>query len=175
MKKFITCSLCVLALLASLALTACTEEVSESDSTASQDSGTVSATGYYFTYNDTDIILGAAADAIIESLGEYKSYFESESCAFEGLDKVYSYSGFKVNTYEEDGVDYILSVVFSNDTVENAEGITIGSSKDAVLAAYGDPTSETTSSLVYEKDGTQLVVGISNDSVASLQYLLITE
>ena len=69
------------------------------------------------------------ASAVVEELGEADDYFESESCAFEGLDKVYTYPGFTLNTYPVDDKDYVLSVVFRDDTVSTDEGISIEAQK----------------------------------------------
>lgn len=125
--------------------------------------------GYEVTLKGVEIQMCADAAAVVEELGEEKSYFESESCAFEGLDKVYTYSGFKLNTYPVGDQDYVLSVVFSDDTVETDEGIMIGSSKDEVLDAYGDPQEETDTSLIYEKNGTTLTIGLDGDSVRTIE------
>ena len=54
-------------------------------------------------------------------LGEPMHYFEAPSCAFEGMDKIYSYSGFEFTTYTKDNVDYIASIVFLDDTVTTRE------------------------------------------------------
>lgn len=57
------------------------------------------------------------AAPILEKLGEPMEYFEAESCAFEGLDKIYTYSGFELHTYEMKGTDYVASVMFLDDSV----------------------------------------------------------
>ena len=55
--------------------------------------------GFVFISGDVQIVIDAEAEPIVEALGEPKSYFEAASCAFEGLDKIYTYGGFEVNTY----------------------------------------------------------------------------
>ncbi len=142
---------------------------------STSDSSSVSADGFTFTYEGTVIEMGAEAAPVVEALGDDYDYFESESCAFDGLDKVYTYSHFKLNTYPVDDVDYVLSIVFRDDTIETDEGITIGSSKDDVLEAYGDPDEEKTASLVYEKGDTTITFGISGDSVSTVTIAAETE
>ena len=121
------------------------------------------------------IEMNADASAVVEELGEANDYFESESCAFEGLDKVYSYPGFQLKTYPVDDKDYVLSVVFMDDTVSTDEGISIGSTKDEVTEAYGEPSSESSTEMVYEKGDTELKVGLDGDSVATLEIAAVTE
>lgn len=89
-------------------------------------------------------------------LGDPISFFESESCAFQGMDKVYTYTSFIVNTYPKDGQDLILSVYLMDDTVETPEGAYIGMHIDDITALYGEPTSSAESSVTYEKGGCAL-------------------
>lgn len=131
--------------------------------------------GYTFTSGSAKIEMNADASAVVEELGEANDYFESESCAFEGLDKVYSYPGFQLKTYPVDDKDYVLSVVFMDDTVSTDEGISIGSTKDEVKEAYGEPSSESSTEMVYEKGDTELKVGLDGDSVATLEIAAVTE
>lgn len=142
---------------------------------ASGSAGKVSANGYSYTSNSVKIAMNAEAKDIIDGLGEPDKYFESESCAFKGLDKVYTYKGFKINTYPVDDKDYILSVVFMDDTVETDEGVFIGSEKDSVTGAYGEPTSSTDTSMIYEKDGTKMTFVLNDDKVTSIEIAAITE
>lgn len=143
----------------------------------SAEAGTKSAAkgGYSFTSGSTKIEMGADAAKVVDELGEADDYFESESCAFEGLDKVYTYAGYKLNTYPVDDKDYVLSVVFRDDTVETEEGISIGSTKDEVTDAYGDPTKEKGSSLIYEKGDTKITFGMEGDKVATVEISAIVE
>ena len=113
-------------------------------------------TGYVFKYNGAEIGMNAKADDVIKTLGEYVSYFEAPSCAFEDMDKTYSYPGFDVTTYTLGGVDYISGVVLQDDTVETPEGITIGSTVDQVRAAYGE-VAEGASSAKFEKGNSLLI------------------
>ena len=129
--------------------------------------GSSSEPGFTYTNGSVTIEMNSDAAAVVEKLGEPLDYFESESCAFEGLDKVY--------TYPEEDKDYVLSVVFMDDTVETEEGIAIGSTKDQVTEAYGDPAEESDTSLVYEKGDTEMTIGFDGDSVSSLAISAVTE
>lgn len=155
------------------ALTGCggsSDDSSSDDSSSSESSVSTGAKeGYSFTSGSVKIQMGADASEIVEALGDSKDYFESESCAFEGLDKVYTYPGFKLNTYPVDEKDYVLSVVFMDDTVETEEGIMIGSTKEEVTEAYGDPAEESDTEMVYEKGETTLTIGIDGDKVSTIE------
>lgn len=173
MKKF-KVVLAAAVMVMGLSLTACGGSDEGSSETSSKAESS-SAGGYSFTSGSTKVEMGADAAKVVEDLGEANDYFESASCAFEGLDKVYTYAGYKLNTYPVDDKDYVLSVVFTDDTVETEEGICIGSSKDDVTEAYGEPTEEKGSSLIYEKGETKITFGMDGDTVATVEISAIVE
>ncbi len=126
--------------------------------------------GYAFIYNDIVIEMDVEAAPIIEELGEPNTYFEAASCAFEGIDKMYTYNSFEIDTYPLDDVDYISSVIFKDDSVATAEGIEIGDSIDKVTEAYGNEGTNESGMLVYEKDKVKLCFIIQDNAVASIEY-----
>ena len=132
-------------------------------------------TGYVFELNGTKIELGAKMEPIAEALGEPDSYFESESCAFQGLDKVYTYGSVTITTYPEDEVDYVYTIELMDDTVETPEGIYIGSSKAEVIEAYGDGAEELEAGLFYTKGDSELVFMMDRDTVSYIVYKALTE
>ena len=85
---------------------------------------------YFFEHNGISIYMNDKAEPVLDALGEPMHYFESPSCAFQGIDRVYTYSGFELYTYTDgdDDTEYIFSVVFMNDGVETREGITLSNS-----------------------------------------------
>lgn len=126
--------------------------------------------GWTFQAGDVAITPDMDMSAIADQLGEPKSYFEAASCAFEGLDKIYTYTSFEIETYPQDTADCIKSIVLKDDTVSTVEGVSIGDSEDKVHETYGAPAEESTGKLVYQKEKTKLVFVISSGVVASIEY-----
>ena len=128
--------------------------------------------GYTFASGNAVVVIDAEAAPILSALGEADSYYEAASCAFEGLDKYYTYSSFEVDTYpDENGVDRISAVLLKDDLVSTAEGVSIGDSADAVAAAYGQGDADSASA-VYEKGGMKLMFLFDGEgAVESIQYL----
>lgn len=126
--------------------------------------------GYVFEYNDLVIEIDANAKSYVDSLGEPNSYFEASSCAFEGLDKMYTYSSFELDTYPTNDEDFVSAIIFKDDSITTKEGIRIGSSKDDVISAYGDDFTEDVGEITYEKDDMRLKFVIADDQVASIEY-----
>lgn len=130
---------------------------------------------FTFTYKGTKIALHAPAADVVAALGEPKTYSESTSCAFEGLDKSYGYGSFYLETYPIGDKDYVYGWYFVDDMVENDEGICIGSSKADVEAAYGAENYNGTNAFEVTKGSGKLTIILENDVVSSVQYVIITE
>jgi hypothetical protein len=131
-------------------------------------------------YRNVDIQIGAKADEVIEQLGNDYSYSESESCAYQGKDKIYEYPDIEIYTYPKNNVDYILSVVFLNDTVETKEKITIGASTEDIIKAYGKDNliflgAEGYENINYEKGDSKIMMLMREGEIYYLEYTLIAE
>ncbi|MCM1045231.1 MAG: hypothetical protein NC417_06950 [Candidatus Gastranaerophilales bacterium] len=126
--------------------------------------------GYLFETEGIVIAVDEDAAPLIEQLGEPVSYFEAASCAFEGLDKMYTYSSFEIDTYPMDDKDYISSVILKDDCVSTAEGVYIGNSMEALTQAYGSEYAEEDGMIVYEKDGMKLCFILQNGEIVSIEY-----
>lgn len=108
---------------------------------------------------------------ILEQLGEAASYFESPSCAFEGLiDKTYTYEHFRIETYPDGETDRVSSVIFLDDIAETPEGIGIGMTKEDMEKAYGTEYEEKDGMVVYTKDGKHLSFLVRDGKIESVQY-----
>jgi hypothetical protein len=175
MKKRLVIALCIV--LGAVMLTACggSDSDSANGTDAAQTQDTATSDGYSYNLNGTTLAMNAQMAPAVETLGDPDSYFESESCAFQGLDKVYTYGSVKITTYPLEEVDYIYSVELMDDTVSTAEGIGIGASKDDVTGAYGNASETTDTSLIYTKGDSTLTFIFDGDSVSAITYTAITE
>ncbi|MCM1264348.1 MAG: hypothetical protein NC313_16680 [Butyrivibrio sp.] len=125
--------------------------------------------GYVFSYNGVSVTMDAEAAPIIEALGEPASYFEAASCAFEGLDKMYTYNGFELDTYPTNDADYVSALILKDDSVSTAEGVCIGDSLEKMQQTYGD--GEASGGMtVYAKDGMKLCFILQEDEIVAIEY-----
>jgi hypothetical protein len=141
----------------------------ESTSSAAQNNA------FVFVYRGTSVAPHAKMSELAAGLGETLSYEESPSCLYQGLDKDYTYPGFKLRTYPMNGVDYVLNVCFVDDSVTTPEGIMLGSSRDEVIAAYGSSYTEQNGSTVYTIGKTELRFRFSDNGVTAIEYWAITD
>ncbi len=131
--------------------------------------------GYIFEYNDISIPLNTDVKPILKELGEPMNYFEAESCAFQGLDKTYYFSGFELTTYPNEGDDYVSFIDIKDDSVSTAEGIYIGSPAADVVEAYGEEYTGGENAYIHTKDDSSLIIITENDEVISITYQAIVE
>lgn len=175
--------LCMVILASSLALFGCgggekvisgevnnkgAEAISAEDTAEANDGADGS---YTFSMNGTNIAILDEAEPIIEAIGEPLSCFEAPSCAFGDLDKVYTYGGVEIDTYQENGIDYISAVILMDDSVATPEGLSIGDNVDKIAELYGDADSAEGDSRIYLGNEMKFVVMAKGDTVTSIQYL----
>lgn len=142
------------------------EQTQETETTTEE---SAEAKGYTYIYNDVVVEIDADASVVVEELGEPLSYFEAPSCAFEGVDKIYTYSSFEIETYPMEGKDFISMVTFKDDSITTPEGVAIGDLVDKVKEVYGDCTEEG-GMMVYEKDDMKLCFIVKDGAVVSVEY-----
>lgn len=131
-------------------------------------------TGYYLTVNGYDVCIDEAMEAVCAGVGAEESYFEAPSCAFDGIEKTYTYSngGVVVKTYlGTDKVDYVNNIIIKNDLVSTNEGLTIGDNVDKVVECYGEDFKDNNGSYEYTKDNMKLLVVMEEGTVVSIQYI----
>lgn len=196
MKKLICL---ILALVASIVLSACDGDVTAttqentsetstlqsntaSDPTASADTSIVAESPdpslgntYTFTYGSTTIAMKEDATSVIATLGNPKSYTEEESCAFEGLSKTYYFGSFYLETYPDGSTDRIYCVWLVDDSVTTEEGIYIGSSQQQVEDAYGAQWYNGRNAYVIKSDDCILTIILENNVVNSIQYTAVIQ
>ena len=171
MKKLIAIFMAALMM---LCVTACGNPTNPTEPAPSENGGTPESS-FTFTYKGTEIALHASAEPIIAALGEPKTYSESTSCAFEGLDKSYGYGSFYLETYPKGDKDFVYGWWFVDDMVETEEGICIGSSQADVEKAYGAEHKSGDNSFVIRRGSGMLTIILDKGTVTSIQYTIVTE
>ena len=175
MKKLI-CVLLALTMLCALCACGGGETPSGGDQPGGEpsqsQSGGEQPTGYVFSYGGHTVAVDDDMADVLAALGEPKSYFEAESCAFNGLDKTYTYSGFIITTRPDGDKDYVSSILLTDDSVTTPEGLYIGSSAEQVKAAYGESESVMDTLLSYaDANGHLLHFVLEQGKVISIEYL----
>lgn len=167
-------------LVAAMMLAGCGASNEKTISNQSQTSGAAEATtdnssssyaGYAFVANDVSVEVDGDFSKFESGLGTPANYYEAPSCAFGDLDKVYTYGGFEIDTYQTEGVDRVSAVVFLDDSVSTPEGLSIGDSADKAKELYGNATSSDDAQMTFEKGGMKLVLLLNDGTVSTIEYL----
>ena len=173
MKRKLFCLALALAL--ALGLAACGGKddggKTPGDAAQSQQPGQPAVSTYVFRSGESTVAIDQDMAEVLAALGEPKSYFEAESCAFEGMDKTYTYSGFVITTRPDGEKDFVNSIALTDDSAATPEGLYIGSSAADVTAAYGQSAGATNTFIPYTKGNTSLNFVLSGGKVISIEYL----
>jgi len=130
----------------------------------------VQPTDFAFVVKGVSIHMGGLAAPVVEALGEPQNYFEAPSCAFEGVDKIFYYSGFELFTYPVDGDDFISSINLTDDSVTTFEGVYLGLTFDDMIAAYGEDHDRNFGQYTYILGDSLLSFLIEDDVITVITY-----
>ena len=128
---------------------------------------------YSFTAEGVELIPGAAFDPSV--LPNAASVYTVPSCAIEGTDNVYNYETFEVTAYDDGTGEVIYSIYFVDPNLTTNEGLALGDSLDRVVEIYGDGYQQNGTAYDFCGESTMLSLIMQGDTVASIEYRMITE
>ena len=121
------------------------------------------------SYRGVELTVGMSADEAIAALGEDYTLKESESCAGQGMDRMYTYPSVRLYVFAPvEGEAVVSSVLYTDDGVATTDGLRIGSTAADVVAAMGEPDEKGDARLVYRADGAVLTFGLRDGVVVSV-------
>ena len=160
MKKFLSLLFVVLCL--SSCLVAC------------QNGKTTEKQNYSFAVGSVKVTTDDAAKPLLEALGTPIERTVRPSCLFGNAnDVLYVYQGLEIETYTKDGVEYLYNIELVDDSVDRKtpESIGVGASREAVVKAYGEPDStSSTGAAIYKGKDMTLKFFYSGDTVTRIAY-----
>ena len=168
MKKIL--ALCI-ALLLVFSLSACGGDNDGDNDNGADNSGAATASEYTFTYNGVEIKVGADAKPILSKLGNPEGEV-GEACGTDEKDVIYSLSGVELETHVKGDDEVVRQIKIINDSKSTDKGITVGSSKDEVIKAYGKSYKEgSTGALRYEGTSSAIEFHFSSSGNVSSIYI----
>jgi len=129
--------------------------------------------GFTFTTQGVTIHMDQNMEEVLDQLGEPLGIFEAPSCAFDGIDRIFSFPGVQIHTYPLDDLDFVHTISIRDDSVTTANGIYLGSSWNDVLAAYGSEYDQDFGMFRFTIGQTTLSFFIEDDMVTGILYELI--
>ena len=107
---------------------------------------------------------------VLRLLGDAYSYYEAPSCAFHGLDKIYTYNDFEIDTYPDGETDRIYLITLLSDLIGTPEGLMIGLPEADIVALYGEPQEKKGNEYMYQKGKSKLGVVAKDGYVVAITY-----
>jgi hypothetical protein len=128
---------------------------------------------YFQTASGVQITVGDLAGKTIDDLGKWTSQNSSASCGgFEGMDYIYTYTGFRVSTTPSAKGQIICKVEITDDSVKTPQGLYIGMSRaDAETAMKGFSSETAGGNLIYSDGEVKLQVVFRDDCIAGITYV----
>lgn len=112
---------------------------------------------------------------LLKDLGEEYTYSEAISCAYDGLDKTYTFENADVYTYPDGEIDRVFEITVYSGDVSTPKGLKIGDSVSRLEELYGTGYEEAGITLIYQlpakqenAEGASLYVTVENDVIASI-------
>lgn len=174
MKKIISV---LLALMLCFALGACSGDGTDTGTDNGKNNDYTPDYGeLYFVSGDLKFGVMDDALSVMDALGEPSGCFENQSCAYQGTDMVYYYDGFELTTHELDGVDRVIGIKLTDDTVSTPQGLKVGMNRNDCESILNDLGGEMSGATVYTAKcgSTALVVGFGSDNcISSIEYAVI--
>ena len=130
---------------------------------------------YIFKDGEKEIVLGEIFSKEVMKLGDEESYSEIASCAFEGLDKTYTYPNYEITTYPDGDKDRVYTIYFLNEEAQTTEGVKVSDSMEKMVQTYGENYKVQGNQYTYTKGRTNLEFIVENEVITSIQYSYVTE
>lgn len=123
------------------------------------------------SFSDSDLSFNGTAllsnaDGLISSLGTPNDVLEAPGCLSNGADqKIYKYGEVEVSCYVMDGSETVYDIMITGSGYSTSKGITVGSSRSDVEAAYGTGSGGA-NEVIYGSASYGMIIGYSGDSVS---------
>lgn len=133
--------------------TAATVAIKEGKATAPEQAATSDT--YGLTYKGVFLTPGMNEAEAIKALGEGYVLRVADSCAFQGEERTYDYGKIAIYASSHDDTDKVNTIEVRDASVD-CGGVKLGCTLEDVKKVYGNPTSEESYGLLYQKNHTQI-------------------
>jgi hypothetical protein len=149
------------------------------DSSGAVAAGSFSASDIALDINGKTYRCGEDVAPLLKELGDGYKYSEAISCAYDGLDKTYTYGDVDVYTYPDGDIDRVSEITAYSSDASTTKGLKVGDTVERMEELYGTGYSEDGITRVYEitpkqenAEGASLYVTL--DDSGKIQSIAIT-
>ncbi len=128
--------------------------------------------GFYLKVKEIEIGVNCGAWLLdeIKAKGIDYKYYEAASCAYQGLDKIYTFDSFEVLVNTINGHDVIVLITLMDDLIKTSENLKIGDSVNKITEIYGKDGTLSGETYKYEKDKTYISIITKNGKISTISY-----
>lgn len=124
------------------------------------------------SYRGVALFIGMDEEEMLSALGKDYTVSEAQSCAGQGLDRLYTYPSVRLYVFApQGGKGTLTSVSYTDDTVMTSDGLYIGCTADEVIARRGEPTQRDAATLVYRQGEAELVFSLRDGHVTGITLM----
>ena len=134
-----------------------------------------STVSFYVNYNgNVKIELLADAKAVLDKLGEPISTSEMGACGDQGTVTKYVFDSIELFVLKNGDKATVDQITLKSDLVKTPEGVTIGSSRDDVIKAFGEGYAKATDTEIrYTSGNKNLKLQLRDGSVVAIDYMVL--
>lgn len=169
-RKIALAILCISFILTSCGNTEDSHKKTKEENTTNSEQLKKTEDDYYISYNGKNIYILEEIENVVEILGQDYEYFETASCAFDGMDKFYYYNNITVMTNDIDGKELVTDMYFTNDAMGTPEGVRIGNDYAKVIDVYGSDYDMNGTAMEYMDGNTIFTIDIAEGKVSAIEY-----
>ena len=134
--------------------------------------------GFTLEYSGFLIYMDQNMNDVLTALGEPLGIFEAPSCAFDGIDRIFSYPGIQIHTYPVGDEDFVHTISIRDDSVliksdnyfSSTSHFHLGSSWDTVRSIFGSDYHQDFDMFTFTRGNTTLAFLVEEDIVTAITY-----
>ena len=129
--------------------------------------------GFTLLFSGFLIYMDQNMNEVLDALGEPMGVFEAPSCAFDGIDRIFSYPGIQIHTYPEEDEDFVHTISLRDDSISIYGDIRLGSSWDLVREHFGTNYEQDFNMFTFTRGRTTLAFLVEDGIVEQIVFGLI--
>ena len=128
-----------------------------------------------YAYKMGNIVLTPGELLPLDKLPTPDSTAKVDSCAGDGYDNFYAFGNLEIVGHPTAEGEIIYSIYFFSNEVATPEGVKPGDPFTKATAVYGDNYTANNDTMIYTKDGVDLMFLVSDGNILSIEYMMVTE
>lgn len=128
-----------------------------------------------YAYKIGKIVLTPGELLPLDQLPTPDSVAQVDSCAGDGYDNFYTFGNLEITGHPTAEGEIIYSIYFFSPEVATPEGVKPGDPFTKAADIYGSDYTRNHNTVIYTKDGVDLIFVLTDENILSVEYMMVTE